>query len=234
MPTQLPARELASSDAFSRRLRALCLDRAGIDVRFLSGMPALRRRTVDLEETLATERLVVITGFALRPAAWTADAAVTRMIVPPSVLSGHPLKHLQTLRAEGARIRVSAGATRRLMILNRAVALVDLTGTPDDAEAEAVQINHPELVRLTVSHFEQLWQAAEPLAGGAPLTLECFTYRQRRVLELLAGGRTDEQVGRELGLSSRSVRTEVAAIRQILGAQSRFEAGMRYAELRRT
>lgn len=231
MPAPLSAREPAVSDAFSRRLRALCLDRAGVDVRFLAGMPALLRKSAELQTAPATERLSVITGFPRRAAA--EPAPVTRIIVPPSAASGPQLESLQTLCAGGAQVRVSSRATRHLTIVNRTVALVDLTTAPNDA-AEAVQINHPELVRLTVSHFEQLWQGAAPLTGKNRVTLECFTDRQRRVLELLAGGRTDEQVGRQLGLSSRSVRTEMAEIRRMLGARSRFEAGMRYAQLQRS
>lgn len=234
MSVQAPSPESARRDVFARQLRTLCLDRAGVDVRFLAGMPALRRKATELEQVAATERLAVITEFALRSAAPPARAAVTRLVVPPTAITGHQLEHLHSLRMQGAQIRVNSRATRPMTILNRATALVDLTGIQGAAQHEAVQINNPELVRLAVGEFDQLWGAGIPLTGRAPITLSCFTERQRRVLELLAGGRTDEQVGRELGLSSRSVRTEVAAIRQRLGAQSRFEAGMRYAELLRT
>lgn len=233
MSVHAPAHESARSDAFARQLRGLCLDRAGVDVRFLAGMPALRRRAAELEQIPATERLAVITEFALRSAMSPARAAVTRLIVPPAAITGHQLEHLHALRADGAKIRVNARASRPMTILNRATALVDLSGIQGAAHHEAVQINNAELVRFAVGEFDQLWRAATPLTGRNPITLECFTERQRRVLELLAGGRTDEQVGRQLGLSSRSVRTEVAAIRRLLGAQSRFEAGMRYAELLR-
>jgi DNA-binding CsgD family transcriptional regulator len=231
VPVEAPSPESSRSDAFARQLRILCLDRAGVDVRFLAGMPALRRKAAELEQVPASERLAVITEFALRPATPVGRGAATRIVVPPAAITGHQLEHLHALRADGARIRVNARATRPMTILNRATALIDLTGVQGAANHESVQINNPDLVRLAVGQFEQLWRSAIPLTGRTPVTLDSFTERQRRVLELLSGGRTDEQVGRELGLSSRSVRTEVAAIRQRLGAQSRFQAGMRYAEL---
>lgn len=59
-----------------------------------------------------------------------------------------------------------------------------------------------------------------------------FTARQRRILQMLADGHSDESIARQLGLSSRSIRAEVATIRGALNAESRFQIGMRYAELR--
>lgn len=225
--------QMVGTDTFPQQLRSLCLDRAGVDVRFFSGMPALRRKTAELEQSPATERLSVITRFSLRPAhRASGHAARTRIIVPPSATTGHQLQHLEALHSAGAQIRISPKATRRLTIHNRALALVEITG-PDGADVESVQISNQDLVRLVINQFDLLWTSATPLRGSETLSLGSFTDRQLSVLELLATGRTDEQVGRVLGLSSRSVRTEVAAIRRVLGVQSRFEAGMRYAELRK-
>lgn len=219
------------TEPFLRQLRSACLERAGIDVRFLSGMPAMRRKLAELDAVHATERLSVITRFGPRAQAQPALARVTRIIVPPEITTGQTLDHLLALTEDGADVRVSAQATRRMSIVNRKVALVDLSGLQGRTESETVRINNAALIRMTVSHFEQMWRASAPLVGGVAVTLGRFTDRQRRVLDLLAGGMTDEQVSRELGLSSRSIRSEMASIRHVLGAQSRFEAGMKYAAL---
>ncbi|MDO5500678.1 MAG: hypothetical protein Q4F67_13460 [Propionibacteriaceae bacterium] len=50
----------AGTDYFMRQLREACLERAGIDVRFVAGMPDLRRQTAELDGTRATERESVI------------------------------------------------------------------------------------------------------------------------------------------------------------------------------
>lgn len=66
----------------------------------------------------------------------------------------------------------------------------------------------------------------EPGDQGALLT-----ERQRRVAALLDAGATDDEVAREVRVSVRTVRSEVAAILQLLGARNRFGAGRRYASL---
>ncbi|MGO1974673.1 MAG: helix-turn-helix domain-containing protein [Propionibacteriaceae bacterium] len=58
---------------------------------------------------------------------------------------------------------------------------------------------------------------------------DCFTRRQRYILHQLAEGATDEQIARVMSLSARTVRNEVAAIRKVMGVESRFQAGVSYA-----
>ncbi len=218
-------------DPFLRQLRSACLERAGIDVRFMAGMPAMRRKLAELDGTRATERLSIVTRFGPRAPGPATPARTTRMMVPPEIATGQTLEHLLALTEEGADVRLSERATRRMSIVNRKIALVDLTGVLGRGEPETVRINNPALIRMTVSHFEQIWASAAPLTGPSAITINRFTDRQRRVLEMLADGLTDEQVSRELGLSSRSIRSEMACVRQLLGARSRFEAGMKYAAL---
>ncbi|WP_432559990.1 helix-turn-helix transcriptional regulator [Granulicoccus sp. GXG6511] len=223
--------EETASDPFARRLREQCLTRAGIDVRFLSGMPAMRRATAQLEAMPASERLAVVTRFGPRATRPILSAAVTRIVVPPSATSGTARDQVDALGDGGAHIRVSPRAIRRLTVVNRSVALVDVTSAEGRAEREGVRILNADLIRSVVGHFEDLWSTAAPLNDSGPPTLDRFTARQRRILELLAQGMTDDMVSRELEVSTRSVRTEVAIIREVLGAASRFEAGMRYAEI---
>lgn len=229
MSSQAAAQNEGRSEQFLQHLRETCLTRVGIDVRFLSGMPALRRAAVQIDAMAATERLSVLPRFGLRAANAFVPATVTRIIVPPGLVSGPSLNHVRALSSTGAHVRVSPCATHRLTVVNRTVAIADLSS---DGRTEGVRIRHADLIRRLVAHFEDLWHRAAPLAHSGQITLDRFTSRQRRTLELLAEGMTDEMVSRELGLSTRSVRAEVAAIRQLLGAASRFEAGMKYAALR--
>ncbi|MHA6796033.1 response regulator transcription factor [Pseudonocardia bannensis] len=50
--------------------------------------------------------------------------------------------------------------------------------------------------------------------------------RERRVLELMSRGVTDEAAARETGTSVRTYRRHVAEVMSMLGAQSRFRAGV--------
>ncbi len=55
--------------------------------------------------------------------------------------------------------------------------------------------------------------------------------RQWMILEMLAKGLTDDRIAHNLDLSERTVRAEVGAIRERFAATSRFQLGMRFAEI---
>jgi len=50
--------------------------------------------------------------------------------------------------------------------------------------------------------------------------------RRGRVLHLLAEGQTDEAIARKLGVSVRTIRSDVSIMLQKLNAKSRFQAGV--------
>jgi DNA-binding CsgD family transcriptional regulator len=218
-----------ASDPFVRRLREVCLTRAGVDVRFLAGMPAIRRATAQLESMPATERLTIINRLGPRTPQPVCSASVMRVLVPPAATSGVARDQVDALSDQGALVRVSPRALHRCLIVNRSVALVDVTSCDGRSDPEAVRVRNTELIRAMVGYFEDIWHAAAPLTSDGPVTLNRFTVRQQRILELLAQGMTDDMVSRELKVSTRSVRSEVAIIRDVLGASSRFEAGLKYA-----
>ena len=60
--------------------------------------------------------------------------------------------------------------------------------------------------------------------------LEKLSSRQREILELLAKGLTNAEIGSVLGISPTTVRTHVTAILATLDVTNRTEAAMRYAE----
>ncbi|WP_051432880.1 helix-turn-helix transcriptional regulator [Promicromonospora kroppenstedtii] len=68
-----------------------------------------------------------------------------------------------------------------------------------------------------------------PCAAEAP-PVEGLSERQRRVVTLMLTCPSDEQIARRLGVSVRTVRTEVAAVLDLLDAPTRFVAGVRLRE----
>ncbi|MEU9377257.1 LuxR family transcriptional regulator [Streptomyces sp. NPDC048255] len=79
--------------------------------------------------------------------------------------------------------------------------------------------------------FESIWQSA-----AVPNQLSSFGRRDhsdtvRQVLKYLKLGLTDEVAARELSVSVRTYRRYVAEIMTMLGADSRFQAGVRAARL---
>jgi DNA-binding NarL/FixJ family response regulator len=51
--------------------------------------------------------------------------------------------------------------------------------------------------------------------------------RQVAVLQLLAAGATDEAIARRLSISVRTVQREVRQVLDLVGARTRFQAGLR-------
>ncbi|MDN5725409.1 MAG: helix-turn-helix transcriptional regulator [Propionibacteriales bacterium] len=147
-----------------------------------------------------------------------------RTLIKPDFATPQVIEHLAA-----TEVRTSPLVSRLMVIVNRACALVDIR-RPEDAEPVAAHITDTTLVASMVDTYEDIWSAATLLVE--PEEQASFTSRQLLILTMLTDGATDEQIARRLELSSRSVRTEVAVIRETLHADSRFQAGVRYAELR--
>ncbi len=61
-------------------------------------------------------------------------------------------------------------------------------------------------------------------AAGAAMDLERFTPRQRDVLRLLAAGKSNKEIARELDLAEGTVKIHLAAVFRALNARNRTEA----------
>ncbi|MGX5189188.1 LuxR C-terminal-related transcriptional regulator [Streptomyces avermitilis] len=83
--------------------------------------------------------------------------------------------------------------------------------------------------------FDRVWESAIPFSGGRPQPRdrgeEELTGQEQAVLRLLGEGLTDEVVARKLGVSVRTGRRITAELMGRLGARSRFQAGLRAAQL---
>jgi len=103
--------------------------------------------------------------------------------------------------------RMLADTTRRLQHLSRVSPLLDGTATS------------PEPVTAV----------ADP---AAPQRDALLTTREREILELIAGGVTNQAVAQQLTISAETVKTHVSSILSKLRASSRAEAVARYLQLR--
>lgn len=73
--------------------------------------------------------------------------------------------------------------------------------------------------------------ASQCKSGPPAADRPTFDARETTVIRLLEQGCTDDAVARRLGLSDRTVRRMTASLMSKLGARSRFEAGVRAAQL---
>lgn len=138
---------------------------------------------------------------------------------------------LERVLHRGAQVRVSLHPLPGFAVLNRTVVI--LPAVHRDA-SQSVLVREPHTVNSLRVLFDAVFSGAadwsiamrftSPDGGEEGETL-------LKVLELMGTGRTDEVAARELGMSVRTFRRHVSEVMQHLGASSRFQAGLRAAEL---
>ncbi|WP_165367972.1 helix-turn-helix transcriptional regulator, partial [Phytoactinopolyspora endophytica] len=162
-----------------------------------------RQRRTDLRI-----RKVYRTGMLLDPA-WAQRIAVAR-------------------DRHGAQVRVSTEELNETIILDGK--LVILAGDVQAGERSYSLITQRETVQGVTSLFEAVWRSATDLATYDAQTAEIREIAPQ-VLDLLGQGVKDEAAARALGLGVRTYRRRVAELMAALGAESRFQAGVRAREI---
>lgn len=85
----------------------------------------------------------------------------------------------------------------------------------------------PALVSGAYALFDAAWETATDLAAFFDAARPRIDTRAREVLHALGSGLTDVTASHELGMSLRTDRRRVAELLVALGADSRFQAGVR-------
>jgi DNA-binding CsgD family transcriptional regulator len=126
----------------------------------------------------------------------------------------------ESVRAgEEAKLRLHVPT--KMLHVDNSIALV----ATERAGRAALLIRAPELLALVAQWFDALWNDPASVAIGGESSDE-LTDAQRRVLELLMVGLSDEAIARQQKLSVRTVRRHVNAIYRELNVSSRFAAGV--------
>lgn len=153
-------------------------------------------------------------------------------------LAHHVLRRSGRLRlivqrdvAELDVVRAHAKALGELGVVPRVATTVPAYGILIDS---CIGVFGPQMIvasaglRRLSGLCETLWRSSSPHPEASR---QRYSARSRRVIELLAEGLTDEAVARRLGVSVRTVRTDTAATMARFAASSRFQAGVRAAQL---
>jgi DNA-binding CsgD family transcriptional regulator len=134
--------------------------------------------------------------------------------------------------AAGEDGRIAADVPIKLLIADHQMALAPLRRADDLAGAVVV---HPStLLDALGALFENVWQRALPLAAfheGRSRSAMPLPPQQRKLLQLMAGGCTDETTARLLGVSQRTVQRQIRMLMERFGVQTRFQLGLRAAAL---
>ncbi|MET8572101.1 helix-turn-helix transcriptional regulator [Streptomyces sp. NPDC004783] len=149
-----------------------------------------------------------------------------RLLCSPQAVN-HCRPSAEAFRDTRCEIRVDEGELRGMLIVDSRVALMPAApGKPG-----AAIIKDTASARVLDLMFAGSWANARSLAEYERTSARMRTESVRRILEQLCEGRTDEVAARELQVSLRTYRRHVAEIMQALGANSRFQAGVRAVEM---
>jgi DNA-binding CsgD family transcriptional regulator len=182
------------------------------EVVMLSG----QHRTGSYEFSIPLAEAVLRRGAQLR-LSWRSD-----LIRTPSVAA-----HATWLRTRGAAPRIVPTLPATMLLVDRSVAMI-VHGD------EAVVNRTVSAVAPLCLLADQVWGKGNPGVRrqvSPDHTPADQTPRHHKVLRLLADGLTDDAIARQVGVSVRTVRNDMAAAMLSLDARSRFQAGVRAAQL---
>lgn len=140
------------------------------------------------------------------------------------------LSYARWLVEGGAAVRTAPVLPIRMVLFDREVALLPVD--PENTRKGAVQLTGPGVISALAALFDQVWEAATPFdtAPCRERNDDGLTGQEAQLLQLLAGGLTDEVAARRLGIGLRTVRRMMSDLMLRLDARSRFEAGARAAQ----
>ncbi|WP_432249243.1 helix-turn-helix transcriptional regulator [Streptomyces sanyensis] len=239
-------------DAFDDVLRLMpalrTSGRQTLEAEFFSDRAVLRQRMEDLDALCRDELLAMRAVF---PGPEVIDASLegdmrmlergvdlTLLVSTRATRQTGVARYLATLLEHGARIRTATTVPLHLNVVDRSVTVMALgPPQPRGGDGEDVILHGARLAECFAQVFDHHWSTARPYdvplregaAGGS--AAEDYTPREREVLALLAAGAKDEAIARRLGCSERTLRRLLTGLVAKLGAQSRFAAGVRAAEL---
>lgn len=190
---------------------------------------AERRIRAFMDDSPAALRLLLEDA---RPISTPSVSSSDVSLVVDVALFGHEgvLGRLEALGDAGQRIVVANRLPFSGLIIDETAALVDLSRHDPSADGSFVVRRRTPLLAVAAL-FELAFELATPLgptlARAAGETDEPpLDPRDRRILSLLATGATDQQVARQVGVSTRTVERRVAVLLRALAATTRFQAGV--------
>lgn len=187
-------------------------------------MAGVRTELLTISSDISAADAANIDSWRAQDMALLARGVVSRTVSPPE-LRDHPLIWAyaeETWRA-GEQVRIADRLPPRMVVRDREVALLPVDR--DDLPAGVLVVWSASLVAALVGLFEEVWARSRPAFGPD----QPAHRHDPRLLALLAAGTKDESIARHLGKGLRTVRREVAALLDDLGAGTRFEAGVQAA-----
>jgi DNA-binding NarL/FixJ family response regulator len=155
-------------------------------------------------------------------------SVAVRLLCAPRAL-GTPLVRHIVPRVPNCEVRVTDVKLDEALMMDGRAAVVR---APQEDDVNGRVMEDPAAARTLELLFACVWRGAVLLDEYERLDGRLHTDMGQRILEHLYAGRTDAVAAQEMNVSLRTYRRHVAEIMRDLGVNSRFQAGVRAAELR--
>jgi DNA-binding CsgD family transcriptional regulator len=202
--------------------------------RTLSELDATCRSGVDSMHPGPMPPAEVLEASLERDAVAKARGIRLRSIYPLALLKNpRYVRYLQRLSDVGAEVRLLDHAPCDMLVHDDTAAC--LPSAPGTVDGPMLVVRGAALVRVVSGFYEDFWLRSVPFeqaraaAAGGDSVAE-LTAQERTVVRLLAGGLSDDQIARKMGVHRRTVQRTVAKLMERLHASSRFEAGLKLAQ----
>jgi DNA-binding CsgD family transcriptional regulator len=134
------------------------------------------------------------------------------------------------LTEHGGQIRTTPEALERMLIFDRKIAILPLE-PPGTQPGGSVVITHAPVVEFLHRGFERLWSSAVVFEDTDSPYEEVSVDIKVSLLRLMASGLKDDAIAHRLGIATRTCRRYVSSIMDELNVTSRFQAGVKIAQL---
>ncbi|MER8233536.1 LuxR C-terminal-related transcriptional regulator [Streptomyces sp. NPDC094049] len=198
--------ELPSAALMSARIRD-SVARATTEV--LTGQPGYRRRDV-IDSAMQQDIDLLSRGVSMR----ILYHASTRT-------NPHVKDYTSEMLAQGAEIRVLHGPFSQIIIIDSSEAFIRNVATGDEASMSGWHVRDMASVMFMREAYLNDWMRAEPwLAEAEQQPQGWLSPRQQEILRLMAEGFEQTRVAAKIGITSRTVAQQLAALRDQLGLKT--------------
>ncbi|MFD4789037.1 helix-turn-helix domain-containing protein [Streptomyces sp. NPDC058459] len=178
-------------------------------VEVMTSQPGGGRPAAELEQSIIRDLAMLERGIHMR----TLYQHTSRHHAPTQA-------YVERATSAGAQVRTLTELFGRMIAFDREVVFLPHA----HVKGGAAVIRDPSTVMFLCAAFDRNWQMATPYSSALP-DGEIREDIKLAILTMLSQGLRDETIARRLGVSLRTCRKYVADLFELLGAESRFQAG---------
>lgn len=209
---------------------------AGDAVELIADAHVVRSRLYELSMSAQRRTCTMVPGGAIPPAAVESSLRIDRALLARGIsvrtvvsetaaADATVCGYLEQIEEAGAQVRIHPNPPCVMVLVDESAVVAMGNG-----RGGAYVIPGSSIVAAMDSLFEMVWNEGAPRSVSGDFPGGFGEARSRQIVALLAKGYKDEAIARRLGVSTRTVRRMVADAVALLGAESRFQAGVLAAQ----